>query len=136
MEQTTKLRAAADLLDAHPDLPTPVVTSFPSGTVDIAWQLMNSDVKDDQRRAVQQIVRAIGGRWEKREYGGDVLYLDQTLDGIKLVIHVTREQVCERVVVGEETVKVPAVKAQPARTEVREVVEWRCEPVLAAAVSA
>jgi hypothetical protein len=131
-----RLRAAADFLDAHPGLPVPVITSYSSGTVDIGWQLMNDDaVKDDQRPAVQQIIRAIGGKWSKQE-GGDTLCLRQKRDGLGLCIFVTREQVCERVVTGEELVTVPAVDARPERTEVREIVEWRCEPVLAESVSA
>jgi len=134
MNQSTMLRKAADLLDAHPDLPAPLISCFTSGRVDIAWQLMNDDDhKDDQRPAVQAIVRALGGKWTKMD-GGDTLYLNQVRDGIKLTICVTREQVCERVVKGTETVTVPAVEARPERTEEREIVEWRCEPVLAAAV--
>ena len=130
------LRRAADLIDAHPSLPEPVVTAYSSGNVDVSWQLMNNaEAKDDQKPVVRRIVKALGGPWDKREYGGDTMYLNRKLDGLSLCIHVTREQVCERVVTGEETYTVPAKPAEPARIETRELVEWRCEPVLAEAIS-
>ena len=126
------LRRAADLLDEHPDLPAPVITAWSSGTLEVGWQLMNGDRADDQKAAVRQIVRAIGGKWDKTDHGaGSDMYFKRKLDGLNLTIYATREQICERVVVGEETVTIPAKPAEPERTEVRETVEWRCAPVLA-----
>ena len=129
------LRQAADLIEAHPGLPAPVVTSFSDGSVDVAWQLMNGDAKDDQKVAVRQIIKAIGGKWNKAD-GGDTLYLRSTRDGLKLSIYVTRDQVCERIVTGTKSVTIPAKPRVPARVVEVEDVEWRCEPVLAEAVSA
>ena len=129
------LRQAADLIDANPDLPVPVVTSYSSGTVNVGWQLMNSDAKDAQKSAVRKIVKTIGGKWDKRE-GGDVLYLSRKIDGLELTIFVDREQVCERIVTGTKTVTIPAKPAERARVVEVDEVEWRCEPVLAEAVSA
>ena len=37
-----------------------------------------------------------------------------------------REQVCERIVVGYETVTVPAQPAKPEQTIAKEIVEWKC----------
>lgn len=131
------LRQAADLIEAHPELPTPVVTTYSSGTVNVAWQLMNDAATEtDQKAAARLIIRAIGGKWDKREYGGDTFYFDQTFGLLELSIYATREQVCERIVTGTETVTIAAKPAEPERVEEREIVEWRCEPILAEAVSA
>lgn len=136
-ERTTadKLRAVADLLDAHPDLPPPCVWSYAHSGVSVQWQLMNDDdAKDDQRAAARRIMRAIGGKWTKNPWG-DRFDFEQVVDGIKVEICASREQVCGRRVVGTEEVTHPAVEAQPERTETREVVEWDCSPVLAEAVA-
>lgn len=128
-----KLRSLADLLDAHPDLPTPVITAFGSGSVQAAWQLMNiAEAKKDQRTWAIRIRRALGGTWRKKPWQ-DRFDFHTERDGVDLAIYAHCDQVCERVVTGTETVTIPAVDAQaaqPERTEEREVVEWRCDPVL------
>lgn len=124
-----QLRAAADLIDAHPDLPLPLVWGYRSG-VQVQWQLMNDDeVKDSQRVAAAAIRRALGGTWSK-DGSTDTFDMRCSLEGLALQILADREHVCERIVTGVETVTIPAVEARPERTEEREVVEWRCEPVL------
>lgn len=126
-----KLRAVADLLEQHPDLPTPCVFAYSSGTVDVSWQILNdASTKDDQKAAAIAIRRALGGTWRKEAWDNRFDFY-QERDGLNLQILASREQICERIVVGSETVTVPAVAAQPEHTEVREVVEWRCEPLLA-----
>lgn len=130
-----KLRAAADLIAAHPDLPDPCIFGYRNGAVDVTWQLMNNEAtKGDQRAAAQQILRAIGGKWDKEPWG-DRFDFAQDYRGLKLQIYTHREQVCTRRVVGTETVTIPAVEAKPERTEVVDVVEWDCEPVLTEAAS-
>ena len=131
-----RLRVVADLIASHTDLPTPSVFAYSHGTVDVSWQLMHDDeTKDDQRAAALRIRRAIGGQWNKNPWG-DRFDFERDYDGIKLQIYANREQVCERRVVGTETVTVPAVDAQPERTETREIVEWDCVSLLAESVSA
>lgn len=126
--QADRLRIIADLIDAHPGLPTPTVFAYSHGKADVSWHLAhNTDL--DQKATTQAIVRAIGGLWNKGGYD-DRLTLTRDWRGIQLNIFVTREEVCTRRVVGTETVVVPAVEAQPERTEVRELVEWDCAPVL------
>lgn len=127
-----KLRAAADLIEAHPELPIPCVFGYQSNhAVEVTWQLMNTEgVKDDQRSAAIQIVQAIGGKWDKEPWG-DRFDMVTRRDGLKIEVFTQRDQVCERVVTGTETVTIPAVEAQAERVEEREVVEWRCEPLLA-----
>lgn len=127
------LHAAAEHLLAHPGLPTPYITSSFTGKAQISYQLMNT-AKDDQRRTIAKVARAIGGKWEKSA-GYDAFYLTQEFDLLRVTISAEREQVCTRRVVGTETVTLPAVKAAPERTEEREVVEWDCDPILAEAAS-
>jgi hypothetical protein len=131
------LHAAGDLLAEHPDLPQPYITTSTEPRVDLNWYLMLG-VTDlgEQKATAQQIIRAVGGHWTKIPDTYSDFMFRQDRDGLRFEVMVTREAVCERVVTGTETVTVPAVAAQPARTEEREVVEWRCEPLLAQAVSA
>lgn len=131
-EYVEKLRTAVDLIAAHPDLPTPCVFAYSgSDAVEVTWQLMNDlDAKDDQRGVAQQILRAIGGKWDKNPWGNRFDF-EQDYHGVRLEIFTHRDQVCERVVIGTEQVTIPAIEAVPERVEERELVEWRCEPVLA-----
>lgn len=54
---------------------------------------------------------------------------------VELEVWAPRSAVCERVVVGTETVEIPDPDA-PKVTVEREVVEWRCSPLLAAGETA
>lgn len=127
------LRAAADLVAQYPDLPPPMVTAYPHrpDVADIDWFLQDEDAADQKSTAVE-IIRRLGGRWEKISSLVSMRFL-QERDGFNLNVSVERSAVCERVVVGTEPVTIPAVEAQPERVEQREIVEWRCEPVLAEA---
>jgi hypothetical protein len=127
----TKLRFVADLLDQHPDLPHPCVFTYGNGTVEVTWQLMNdADTKDAQKDHARSIIAAIGGKWDKHPWD-DRFDFSRQLGEVKLQIFAHRDQLCERVVLGTEEVTLPAVEAKPERTETREVVEWRCTPLLA-----
>lgn len=131
------LRAVADLIEAHPDLPLPLVNvyDYRPEQGDLDWFLMvNGRAKDeaDQKAIATAIIRALGGKWDKAPTGDDFRFR-QTRGGLNFNVQVHREAVCERVVVGTESVTLPAVEAQPARTETVEKVEWRCEPLLAEA---
>lgn len=127
----TNLRAAADLMDEHPDLPVPYITTRHNGDVFFNWFLMHNDT--DQKTAAASIMRTLRGSWQKRERG-NALDFKSARPGLSLEFTVQREAVCTRRVVGTETVTIPAVEAQPERTEKRAVVEWDCAPVLAEAV--
>lgn len=127
-----KLRIVSDLLDAHPDLPTPCVFAYGSGTVEVTWQLMNNaEHKNAQKDGARAIIAALGGKWSKNPWDDRFDFARNLGDDIKLQIFTHRDQLCERVVTGTETVTVPAVEAMPERTETREIVEWRCQPLLA-----
>lgn len=121
------LRAAADLLDQHPDLPEVYVAAFGySGRVEINWQSHTTDKAD-----AALVVATIDGAWSRTSLGDELVQWKQHRDGVSLIVTISRELVCERRVVGTETVTIPAVEAQPERTETRDVVEWDCKPLLA-----
>lgn len=127
-------RAVADLIDAHPDLPPPFtsVYSHTAHEADVKWYLHINSFGDEarQREAARSIVRDIGGKWDKG-FNDDDAQFTQTRDGMHMLVVVKREAVCERRVIGIETLTLPAVEATPERTVDREVVEWDCSPVLA-----
>lgn len=111
------LRTLADLLEANPDLMDKV------GHMRLLVPVRSPD-------EMARYASMIGGHRRKTDTG--------TYFGVKRVIgpRVSIEvfgahyEMCTRKVVGTETVELPAVEAQPARTEVREIVEWVCPPVL------
>lgn len=124
------LHAAADIIAQHPNLTAPyITTSTGTGRVDLDWYLHH---EEDGRTLAAEIVRSINGRWERGEadFSGPLATWTQERDGLTLMVSVSREQVCERIVTGTETVTIPAVEAVPERTEERDIVEWRCAPLL------
>lgn len=114
-------RRAADLMEAHPEVPAPGV--LPSG--ELRWWFYEWQA-DAAVKHIADIRRAVGGTWTKRE-AGSKMYFER--DGY--TISVDREVVCTRRVVGTKTVTLPAVEAQPERTVERDIVEWDCQPLLA-----
>lgn len=122
------LRALADDLERGN---APLPTHPPK----VQWLIFGDDV--DQKAIAAEVVREIGGKWDKGKYQGGDLF-DFTRDyggGVIASVVVDRPQVCTRRVVGTETVTLPAIDAKPERTEDREIVEWDCSPLLAEAVS-
>lgn len=115
---TTGLRALADFLDDHPEIPCP-----PQHVVNI-W-LPTKTAKD------QLATIARRGAWTKH-YVSEYFYLGHSFAGnIALEVNAHREAICERIVTG-----VQELPAQPARTI--EIVEWRCsdDPLLKAPTAA
>lgn len=134
---TAALREAADLLDQHPEIRQPYLTTSVSGRAHLAWFLpIEIRTDDEQRDAARDLLSALRGHWKKAPGSGDAFNFVQSRGLLDLTVQVDRPAVCERVVVGTETVTVPAVEAveaRPERTETREIVEWRCQPLLAGA---
>jgi hypothetical protein len=98
---------------------------------------------DEQPAAARDLMRALGGgRYEKAvTASGGSLILRGMCGGLPIDVWVTRDAVCERVVVGtdEVTETVPVGEdTRPVETVTRTVerVEWRCAPLLAAAETA
>lgn len=130
------LRKVADLLESHPDLPPPLVSIYSHipDKPELHWYLhINGKDAATQKATAQRIITAIGGKWSK-SFDDDARFT-QERDGIDLLVVVVREAVCERVVVGTKTVTIPAEPAKPERVVEVDEVEWRCEPVLAEAVT-
>lgn len=120
------LRHMADLIEAG-------TIPIPTGGVDL-FVAFGPTPSEEQARAARDITRALGGgRWNKNGRNGSTLLLEGMCGGVPVRVYVDREAVCERVVVGRETVEVPAQPAVEAHTVEQDVVEWRCSPLLAAA---
>lgn len=119
-DATRRLRALADALDENPDLPLPTIAS--SATIYILFAAAED---------VRALVRAARGRVEKTEdtMFDSIEYTGEIAPGLYLSLSVPREQVCDRIVVGTETVEVPDPDAPLVQVE-RDVVEWRCRPIL------
>jgi len=98
---------------------------------------------DEQPAAARDLMRALGGgRYEKDvTSAGGSLILRGMCGGLPVDVWVTRDAVCERVVVGtdEVTETVPVGEdTRPVETVSRTVerVEWHCAPLLGAAEDA
>lgn len=137
------LRALADVLEQHAEVPLPYGGSSTSMTI----YFLGGKAP---RTAMAATARAFPCNWRKqtREYeDGRVAYfdMDSELHGLKVQLTAYREAVCERVVTGTrevtEKVKDPDALAAVPEVEVTktvEDVEWRCHPLMApeAAVTA
>ena len=131
------LRTIADLLDSTPDLPKPDVLRLGDGGMPkVEWNVWD----EEPAPRIAELVRLIGGKWDKNapttEYQQKYYRLTRDYQGVELEIATYRDRVCERVVTGtrEVTEEVAVQTAMVTRTE--DVVEWRCHPLLAEAVSA
>jgi len=123
----TNLRAAADFVEAHPDLPTPTFVFN-----ELSWGCYNND---DSASGMAAIVRAIGGRWDKN-VDDEYYRLRRTYGALKLQVWAYRQEVCERVVTGTREVTTDKPTAFEQVTETVEDFEWVCKPILAEAAEA
>ncbi|WP_433520063.1 hypothetical protein ACQP2T_63725 (plasmid) [Nonomuraea sp. CA-143628] len=128
---TKGLRALADILDAHPELPLP----YHGDVAELDW----IEVDENARRHAAVFARVMPGTVAKSvSDGAGQFYLKFKLHGLSLRVISTRAQMCERVVTGTRTVVIEepdpealALVPKVTRTEVVEDVEWQCRPVLA-----
>lgn len=125
------LRAFADLLEQNPDLRLP----YHGASTEM---LIFPTYGGDQRAELARWARLLPGLKQKRAHG-DKFDLAANLRGLKLLICCDRDQVCEKRVIGVETVTetVPdpdALASVPLveRTTEREIVEWVCSPSILA----
>lgn len=129
---TAGLRALADILDAHPDLPLP----WQGGPyMAMTFHFLHAQ---DPRAELAAARRALGIPMGKEPDENGYFNMDGTLHGLHVKLVAFRKDVCERVVTGTREVEVEepdpnAVAALPkvTRTEVIEDVEWVCHPILA-----
>jgi hypothetical protein len=129
----TGLRALADILENHPEVPLPH-----DGTgSEIAINAFLTS--DDPRAELAAAARAFPCAWRKGardgEYG-DYFDLHGELHGLKLRLTAFREAICTKVVTGTEDREVEEVVTPAVTRTVTKpvpVVEWVCTPVLAPA---
>ena len=130
IDEINAMRVGLDQLaawvDAHPDIPL-----HRSGAT---WIVADHRMDDPDHG---EIVRAIAdgapiGTITKKVGASDtILFVERAFaGGVKLQHQAARDEVCERRVVGVETVEVPDPDA-PLVTIEREIVEWDCKPLLA-----
>lgn len=122
---TDGLRGLADWLDANSDIPLPWTGA---DHLYAPFQLGVWVTKEE----LATIIKALPGKVDK-DYGDQVVRVNASFGGLKVQAYSGRNEVCERVVVGTEQVTIPAteaVEAQAEHVEEREVVEWRCHPIL------
>jgi hypothetical protein len=128
------LRALADLFEANPELAEHFQYSDAFAKVHLPV-----NHHDDPRASMAAWARAgkaLGHRVTK-DYDGQWGSVAVTLsDAVKIWAYAKRENVCTRVVTGTETVtvKVPDPSVEIPMVEIeqtREIVEWKCEPLLA-----
>lgn len=127
---TAGLRALADILDQHPEIPLPYEGRL--GT--ISWPVYDGGA--ERLAAIARVV--IPGRREKDTSLDGYFKVIGKLHGLSLEVWSTRQLVCERIVTGtrEVTREVPdpeALAAVPTVTvtETVEDVTWECAPLLA-----
>lgn len=123
-EKAAGLRLLADMIDANPDIRVAYLNDVH------VW--FARDI--DELRAIARAGKAAGAKVEKN-YVDDYATVTVTFGPLKAKALVSRREVCERVVVGTEVVKVPDPAYVPPDTplieKVREITEWRCRPLLA-----
>lgn len=133
------LRLLADVLDHHPELPQPSSGQSADNPLRI-WFHSHHD-QPSVRDRVAAAARALKRHARKvdKKINGEWFDVRTALAGLHIEVTTRRNDVCERVVIGTETVtekhKDPDLLAQVPEVEVteeREIVEWRCPPSLLA----
>jgi len=128
------LRALADLIEANPAL-----AEYFRFNEALSRMHLPVSHHDDPRGAMAAWARAgkSSGHPVVKDYDGQWGSVSVVLsNAVKVWAYAKREQVCTRVVTGTETVTVkvpdPAVEIPMVEVEeTREIVEWKCEPLLA-----
>ena len=125
-EYVAGLRALADWYEQRPDVP------LPEAEISVYGVTGRTDT-ETEKEAAQWIMREATPC--EKHYVDDLFHLKKAFGPITLRFVFWRNKVCERIVVATEEVPERVVPAQPERVEpahVKEIVEWRCEPVLPA----
>jgi hypothetical protein len=116
-DYTDGLRNLADFLDLHPNI-------VPHAKFDCCFFFSGDEAKSE----LASFTRAIGGMLQKEKVGG-FMEVAKCFGPHKITGNVSEDLICERKVVGTETVEIPDPEA-PKITVEREIVEWVCPPVL------
>ena len=118
------LREAAAWFEAHPEVP------IPASALHITLYDLGGD--EAELETLKTIARAMGAA--TKDYEDDFFKLSCTFaDAVTVTAVAWRENVCQRIVVGTETVieQRPPDGVEMVDVEVeREIVEWDCPPSL------
>lgn len=122
-----KLRNLADWLDAHPNVR---VSHVQASSYD--GEVVAQDYSPETAEDLAALARSVGGKWEKVAPEGSTTFQlrQEVMPGYVISLVAWRSQVCTKVVTGTREVEVPD-PAAPLVTVEEEIVEWRCEPLLA-----
>jgi hypothetical protein len=125
------LRALADVLERHADLPLPSYGTAEYSPIYLAF--FGAYAREELAAAARVMPCRLDKDATEKWFN-----LDGWLHGLRIQLTAVRDAVCERVVLGTETVVTtvpdPAVEVPLVEvTEQREIVEWRCGPLLAEA---
>lgn len=136
-EMIEGLTAARQFLDEHPDLPD--VTSVYGQVIhlwlhryDMPGASMTERDEECRRRFARaaRILMAGAPIGSIKKDSSDVAQsISRSFGKVRLSLHASREAVCERRVIGTETVQVPDPAAPTVEVE-REIIEWVCAPIL------
>lgn len=136
------LRALAQWVEDHPEIDVPYqAKSVATQAFTIGAHSWNSETETEQDVAevFASMVKALGGSRAKDADDGYMRVTRKFGPGVALEVWASRNEVCEAVVVGTETVIENEI-VEPAVTrrveKQRDIVEWRCAPVLADKASA
>lgn len=118
-ERANALRSLADLIEAKPDL---------AGSQYSSIELNIYPTDADEMAA---LTRQVGGAREKVDHGSLLTVRRDFGARVHLDLNAQRDQVCEAVVVGTETVEIPdPTVVVPTITVERDVTRWECSPIL------
>lgn len=123
-DYTDGLRQLADLLDENPDVPLPYQGTRESMPIAIFCF-------EDAKAVLAKLARRLHG--VSKEPDGEYYDLAGRLAGLEIRVTARRSDVCEKVVIGTETVTEMVPDPDAPLVEVtREVeqVEWICSPIL------
>jgi hypothetical protein len=134
-ETIAGLRALADMLAEHPELPVPIGVDL-SVFIREEGEYTDPDlgewkVTKTEAEKLAEVARALPGRVEKEQDDSFVRVIKNLPGGVTYRALASRDEVCTRKVVGTETVEVPDYERTPTKKVEREIVEWECEPILA-----
>lgn len=130
-EHIVSLAPVVHWLEQHPELADARVAWAVREDISLLISSHEADSAERFAAAVRALKDGAPIGTVRRRDDDTMTRFERTFGDVTVSVYTLRSAVCERVVVGTETVEIPAVEAAPARTEEREVVEWHCRPVLA-----
>jgi hypothetical protein len=135
---TAGLRAVADFLDEHPEVRLPYLGAYAEGSdlPSLPIYLVTGATARDELAAITRAMGTATKAVKQFAVGGDSFQVWREFEGIVLCAGVDRGEVCTKVVTGTEDREVEEVVTPAVTRKVVkqvEVVEWKCEPLLAPA---